>query len=112
MAKRSESGTEDTAGTEGAASVAPHPERHDSDGTTNPAVFLIEELPAGFKLPASNDNDVPTDNTSVVYIARVRDTERLLEEKGLGVHRDAVDALTDLVLQVMETDDDGQGKDR
>lgn len=59
MPKRSEPETEDTARIEGAASVAPRPKRHDRDGTKSPAVFLIEELPAGFRLPARNDNDTP-----------------------------------------------------
>jgi hypothetical protein len=48
-------------------------------------VFLLEERSDG-------------DDTSVIYLAHVREPERLLSRRGMHFHGDVIEALSDLLL--------------
>jgi hypothetical protein len=78
--------------------VAGSPHRS-PDGS--PVVFLID---------AGREGEAHGHAPGAVCIAEVRDLPRLLSERGAKLHGDAVDALVDLVVSLME-DADGQGSD-
>lgn len=55
-----------------------------------------------------------SDDTSVIYFARVRDPERLLNRRGMHFHGDVIEALSDLVLSFVggepSNDTDSSGR--
>jgi hypothetical protein len=63
----------------------------DGDDDRSAEFFLFEERRDG-------------DDSSVIYFARVREPERLLNRRGMHFHGDVVEALSDLVLSFVRGD--------
>jgi hypothetical protein len=67
-----------------------------------PVVLLLDEAPA--------ENHRQPLEASAVTIAIVRDPARLLYERSVGLHSDVLDALVDLVVELVDEDEvDGPG---